>query len=247
MFVSRKVTAFMPISNSLCHNSLSLPGTRARVQETLRRGAQRAWRLSYKSVRTDCWAKSQCNSLLKWLAFSTNSIRMNPSCEAASCAATYEFPNILWNPKVYCRAYKSPPLVPILSQINTYHTTLPYFSKIDFNIILPTSSWSCFSCHTYEWKCPIWNPCIPCIPFVLSLGYLSKKAVQVRGPLWHFVTKRFLKWETVSLTPNQKAIGPPLIGCPRLLLYSEPSSVSWGCPLYLQLKEAQCRGDTGPT
>jgi hypothetical protein len=47
----------------------------------------------------------------------------------ASCTAAEEFPNISLN-KVHHRVNKSPPLVHILSQINTIHTTPSYISKI---------------------------------------------------------------------------------------------------------------------
>jgi hypothetical protein len=69
-------------------------------------------------------------------------MELTPSWVAANCAVTKKFPNILQNPKAHYRVYMSPPLVPILSQINPAHTTLSDLSKTNFNIIHPSMSWS---------------------------------------------------------------------------------------------------------
>jgi hypothetical protein len=63
-------------------------------------------------------------------------MKLSSSREAANCAATQELPSILWNLKVHYRVHMSPPLVPILSQINQIHTIPTYLSKI--NLVLFT-------------------------------------------------------------------------------------------------------------
>ena len=57
-----------------------------------------------------------------------------------------KFNRILWNPKVYYRFHKSPPLFPMMSQANHVHALPINCLKIHFNITLPTtprsSKWS---------------------------------------------------------------------------------------------------------
>jgi hypothetical protein len=67
-------------------------------------------------------------------------MELNAFLEATSRSATQEFPNKLWNPNVHYLVQKTPPLVPILSQIDPVHTTPSYFPKIHFNIILSLTS-----------------------------------------------------------------------------------------------------------
>jgi hypothetical protein len=62
---------------------------------------------------------------------------LSPSSET-NCAATQELPSVLCNPKAHYRVHKSPPLVPILSQINLIHTIPSYLSKIRFKYCPPT-------------------------------------------------------------------------------------------------------------
>jgi hypothetical protein len=58
-------------------------------------------------------------------------MELSPSWEAANFAATQELPSILGSPKVHHRVQKSPPLVPILNQIDPVHTTPSHPSEIE--------------------------------------------------------------------------------------------------------------------
>jgi hypothetical protein len=75
-----------------------------------------------------------------------NFIEQDPSWEANSHWASQEIYRFLWNPKVHYRVHKSPPLIPVLSQMHPVHTFPPYFPKMHSNIIHPStpksSEWS---------------------------------------------------------------------------------------------------------
>jgi hypothetical protein len=74
---------------------------------------------------------------------------LSPSWGAANCAAPQELPSILWNLKVQYCVHKSSPLVPILSHINPIHSIPSYISKIHFNIVHPSTSWSAQWCLSF--------------------------------------------------------------------------------------------------
>jgi hypothetical protein len=64
-------------------------------------------------------------------------MELSTSWEATSCAATQELPNILFNSKAHFWDHMSPPVVPILSQLNPIYTSPSYRSMIHFNVIHP--------------------------------------------------------------------------------------------------------------
>jgi len=64
------------------------------------------------------------------------------------CIKSSQITCLLWNPKVHYRVHNSPPLVCMLSQMNTVHTFPLHCSKIHLNVIFPSMPTSS------EWHLP---------------------------------------------------------------------------------------------
>jgi len=62
-----------------------------------------------------------------------------------------------------------------------------------------------------------------------------------------FLNMNVLQGRVVSTSPNPQAEGPPLVGCPRLLIHFIRSYPPYRRPfLYPKPEDAPCRGDRDP-
>jgi hypothetical protein len=68
------------------------------------------------------------------------SLEQNPSCKFDIRSTGQEIHRILWNQVAHFRLEKNPPLNRILKQLKAVRTLTSYFFKINFNVVLPSTT-----------------------------------------------------------------------------------------------------------
>ena len=117
---------------------------------------------------------------------------------------------------------------PALYRLLTFHVP----NKMSLFQLRDTSSRNSPT-RRYEWGSSLPPDCF------VSRGSIS--------PCLIFLNRIFSRGGVVSTSPNPQAGGPPLVGCPRLLIQYIRIYPPYGRPfLYPQPEDAPCRGDRDP-
>jgi hypothetical protein len=87
-----------------------------------------------------------------------------------SRSASQDISRLLWHAKFQYRVHKSPPPDPILNNISPVHNLSLYFTKIHFNIILPTTL------RFYYWFLSVQaSQCCVLIPYRFLIFYTNNE------------------------------------------------------------------------
>jgi hypothetical protein len=86
------------------------------------------------------------------------SMEQSPSWEANRSSASQEIPRILWYLKIHYHIHKCPPPVPILSQLDPFHTPTSHFLNDPtqyYHPIKPSTSYSNINVVRTAWRWPV--------------------------------------------------------------------------------------------
>lgn len=114
---------------------------------------------------TDSWV-SEREQIINMCSFNKQIHGVESSLRSS---ASRETMRILWLHCVHNRVNKSPPLVPVLNQMNSAHTFILHFH---FNIILPSMLWS--SLRVLQ-RCVLYSVPIPFSLTCCSQYYVNKR------------------------------------------------------------------------
>jgi hypothetical protein len=129
--------------------------------------------------------------------------KLNLSWEATNSADTQELASILWDPKFHYRVHKSPPLVPILNQIDSNYTCAksssyeaPHYSP---NILLSTLFSNTLSlCSSLNIRDHVLHPYSSTCKIIIL--YISRQQTRRR---------KVLDWMVASITRIQSPLNFP--------------------------------------